>query len=245
MKVLVFDVWGDLAHFKKFYTTSSPLSLSFPSPPTIAGMLGALVGAEKSSNDYLRKFMNDFCRLSIQIMTPIQKIRFGINLLETKGTNMKRPMSDRNLAPRTLIRTEFVRFPRYRIYFFHKDERIYFQVKNKLIEHRTFFTLSLGLSELIANFKFVGEFDFEDRTFSDDAVEISSPILVSNLIEAQDSVIIEQGKKYLKEKIPVLMNPQRIVTRYEDVIFEPEGKTIKAKVKNYQRLEDGTAICFF
>mgnify|MGYP001119346909 CR=1 FL=1 len=245
MKLLVFDLWGDLAHFKKFYTTTSPLSLSFPAPPTIAGILGALVGTEKNTNDYLRKFMNEFCRLSIQIITPIKKIRFGVNLVETKGSNLKRPMSDKNLAPRTLIRTEFVRFPRYRIYFFHKDDKTYNQVKEKLIEHRTFFTLSLGLSELIANFKFVGEFDFDEITFRNEAVDIASPILVSNLVDSSDSVVIEQGKKYLKEKIPVIMNPERIVTFYDDVIFEPEGRTIKAKVKKYQLLENNTAICFF
>ncbi|MFB3896899.1 MAG: CRISPR-associated protein Cas5, partial [bacterium] len=32
MKILVFDIWGDLGHFRKFYTTTSPLSFSFPPP---------------------------------------------------------------------------------------------------------------------------------------------------------------------------------------------------------------------
>ena len=47
MKTLVFDIWADIGHFRKYYTTSSPLTFSFPSPPTIAGMLGAIIGSSK------------------------------------------------------------------------------------------------------------------------------------------------------------------------------------------------------
>jgi len=38
METLVFDVKGDLGHFRKFYTTSSPLTFSFPPPPTVRGI---------------------------------------------------------------------------------------------------------------------------------------------------------------------------------------------------------------
>ena len=47
MKVLVFDIWADYGHFRKFYTTTSPLTFSFPAPSTIAGILGAIYGAGK------------------------------------------------------------------------------------------------------------------------------------------------------------------------------------------------------
>jgi len=58
MKVLVFDIWGDYGHFRKFYTTTSPLTFSFPPPPTIAGILGAIYGTDKKTNEYLiRSFM--------------------------------------------------------------------------------------------------------------------------------------------------------------------------------------------
>jgi len=54
MKVLVFDLFGDFAHFRKYYTTTSPLTFSFPPPPTIAGILGAIYGASKE--EYLDIF---------------------------------------------------------------------------------------------------------------------------------------------------------------------------------------------
>ncbi len=37
--VLIFNLWGDLGHFKKPYTTTSPLSFAFPPRPTLAGII--------------------------------------------------------------------------------------------------------------------------------------------------------------------------------------------------------------
>lgn len=241
MKLIAFDVWGDFAHFRKYYTTSSPLTFSLPPPPTIAGMLGAIYGADKAQNEYLRLFMNESCKLGVQILQPIKKFRMGINLSETKGRNIYRPAS--TPLVRTQIRTEFIRMPEYRIFFSHTSGNIYQKVLNNINGHRTRFTLSLGLSELIANFKFVGEFEFENNR-SDGFVDIVTPILAKNLV-SPDSVEIQKGKMYFKERIPVFMTPERLVTNYDDVIFEPNGHPITAKVKVYQTLSDGTKIAFF
>jgi CRISPR-associated protein Cas5h len=241
MKLITFDVWGDFAHFRKYYTTTSPLTFSLPPPPTIAGMLGAIYGADKSQNEYLRLFMNESCKLGVQILQPIKKVRMGINLSDTKGTNIYRPASTHLV--RTQIRTEFIRMPKYRIFFAHQADSIYQKVLRNLTEHRTHFTLSLGLSELIANFEFVGEFEFEDDR-SKEFVDIATPVLAKNLV-SPDSVEIQKGKMYFKERIPVFMTPKRLVTNYDDVIFEPNGHSITAKVKVYQTLSDGTKIAFF
>jgi CRISPR-associated protein Cas5h len=74
-------------------------------------------------------------------------------------------------------------------------------------------------------------------------VELQTPVTESKLF--QDGLEIESGKKYFKEKMPIKMNPERIIEKYDDVIFEPDGKTIKAKVKDYCRLENGENITFF
>ncbi|MFN3306299.1 MAG: type I-B CRISPR-associated protein Cas5b [Candidatus Kapaibacteriota bacterium] len=241
MKLIVFDIWGDYAHFKKYYTTSSPLTFSLPPPPTIAGILGAIYGADKTRNDYLRLFMNDHCKLAVQILQPIRKVRMGINLSETKGTNIYRPAS--TPLVRTQIRTEFLVSPKFRIYFTHQAYNIYQKILENLIEHRTRFTVSLGLSELLANFEFVGEFDFTDSV-SNEFVEIATPILSENLISLE-SVLIEKGKTYFKERIPVFMTPERFVLNYDEVIFEPLGGSVTAKVKLFQTLSNGTKIAFF
>lgn len=242
MKVLVFDIWGDFGHFRKFYTTTSPLTFSFPPPPTIAGMLGAIYGKDKNINEYLREFGSSRCKIALQILNPVKKVRMGLNLLETKGTNFKLPMSDKNLAPRTQIRTEFLKDPRFRIYVSHEDDKVFDSLSKSLKMHRSVYTVSLGLSELLADFKYDGVYHAEIIT-NGEVTELSTPVMAGNLIE--DGLEIEIGKKYFKEKIPVMMNQDRIVEKYDDVIFEPDGKIIKARVKTYCKLENGENIAFF
>ncbi len=239
MKVLIFDIWGDYGHFRKYYTTSSPLTFSFPPPSTITGILGAIYGAGK--NEYLKLFSNDKCKIALRIMKPVKKVRMGINLINTKGGYWTL-FSNIYHQPRTQIRTEFLKGPCYRIYYAHKEEKIFNVIKDHLKEHKTTYTISLGLSELLAEFKYVGEFDSEITTYND-LVEIQTPILESDIIE--NGLEIEEGKKYFREKMPIKMNQERIVEKYEDLIFEPDGKTIKARVKKYCRLENEENITFF
>ncbi len=242
MKTMVFDIWGDLGHFRKFYTTTSPLTFSFPPPMTLAGILGAIYGTEKNTNEYLKVFGSEGCKIAVRIINPVKKIRMGLNLLETKGRNLKIPMSDKNLAPRTQIRTEFLKDPQFRLYVSHKDEKVFDSLIEKVKKHESFYTVSLGLSELLADFKYIGVYNAENRT-NGEAVELHTTFTADNLIA--NSLEVEAGKKYFREKMPIIMNQNRVVERYDDVIFEPDGKTIKARVKRYCKIENGENIAFF
>lgn len=239
MKVLVFDLWGDYGHFRKFYTTSSPLTFSFPPPSTIAGILGAIFGAGK--DEYLRLFAEEKSSIAIKIVNPVKKVRMGINLINTKG-NYWVLYRNKYHEPRTPIRAEFLKKPYFRIYFTHEDEKMLLRLAQLVEEHKSIYTVSLGLSELLADFKFIGIYATEkilDRV----AVEIDTPIVASNL--TPNRFEIEPEKKYFKEKIPIIMNPERKIEKYDDVIFESQGKTIKAQLNTYYKLENGENIAFF
>jgi CRISPR-associated protein Cas5h len=238
MKVLVFDIWGDYAHFRKFYTTSSPLTFSFPPPPTIAGIMGAIYGAGK--DDYLNIFAPAQCRLALKIVSPVKKVRMGINLINTKG-NYWQPVKKKNHEPRTQIRTEFLKDPCFRIYAAHEDEKVFNKLSQSMKEHKCVYTVSLGLSEMLADFKFVGIFESEESHSG--LTEVSTPIRDDNL--HTDGLVIGPDTKYFKEKMPIRMNPDRVVDIYDDVVYEPNGRTIKALVKTSQHLESGENIVFF
>lgn len=240
MEVIVFDLWGDFAHFKKFYTTSSPLTFSFPPPPTLKGMLGAIIGADK--NEYLHLFSKDLCKIALKIVNPVKKVRYGLNHINTKGGYWV-PLKKKNHEARTQIRTEFLKSPKYRVYVYHKNEEIFDKLHSKLESHESFFTLSLGLSELLGNFEFIGIFDFQGKENDNNVVEIDTVIPV-NLIK-EYGIVFEENKKYFKERIPLDMNGERIVEKYEDVVFEAEGNIIKANVHKYWEGSNGERIVFF
>ncbi|MBC7321401.1 type I-B CRISPR-associated protein Cas5 [bacterium] len=236
MKTLIFDIWGDFAHFKRFYTTSSPLTFSFPPPPTVKGILGAIIGSDK--NNYLKVFSRDKCTIAIQILNPIKKIRLGLNHINTKG-NFWRPTKKGTHEARTQIPCEFVKDPAYRIYVSHKDEEIFDALVKNLKAHKTFFTISLGLSELLADFKYIGIMEFEE--VKEEETEISS-ILPANLI--LEGIEFREGYRYFKERIPIDMNQDRVVEKYEDVLYESQGKKIYAMIESFWKGEDGTCVAF-
>ncbi|CCK81115.1 type I-B CRISPR-associated protein Cas5b [Desulfobacula toluolica] len=234
-KVLVFKLWGDYGHFKKFYTTTSPLTFEFPPPVTVLGIVSAIIGLDKDS--YLENFIDPTrCHLAIGLERPVKKVRWTQNLIDTKRNFWK-------IHNRTQIRTEFLKDPGFKFFFSHKNPEIYDQLKENLMAHKSYYTISLGLSELLADFEFCGEQTITPST-TDEWQSIQSVVPCSALQDDQ-SIDFEEGKEIFKISYPVEMIPNRVVTRREDVIFERRGLPVTCRVKEVFKTEEGEKIVFF
>ncbi|HEC56530.1 MAG TPA: type I-B CRISPR-associated protein Cas5 [Candidatus Syntrophoarchaeum butanivorans] len=236
-KVIIFDVWGDYAHFRKIYTTSSPLSYSFPPRTTIAGLIGAIAGIDKE--EYLGYFTKDRANIACRILSPIKKVRIGENLINTKDGYFI-PVRKTGHQPRTQVRFEFIKDPKYRIYFSHSDEKLYEKVKNHLKNHQSVYTPSLGLSELICNFSYRGEFKVSLKSV-DEFIPIDSVVPSRYFRESPE---FEVGKEYFSETVPLEMTEGRKVVDYGEVLFERNGREIMANVTNFWEVGDGEQIIF-
>ncbi|HDK25687.1 MAG TPA: type I-B CRISPR-associated protein Cas5 [Candidatus Atribacteria bacterium] len=229
-KVLVFDVWGDYAHFRRFYTTTSPLSFPIPPRTALCGLIGAIIGLEKEGNDYLNYFSIEFAHIALRLLNPIKKTVIAENLINTK--NARGPGMNL-ITNRTQIRFEFLKDQKYRIYFYYTDEEddsLYQKLKYNLTNHKTKYTPCLGLSENIANFKFIGEFKIKNLSPPDVHIPISTVIPLQKI--SQDSGIsFEREGEYFSIRVPVELNTKRVVTKYRDIIFDRKGRPIKAKLK--------------
>lgn len=230
-KVLVFDIRGDYGHFKKHYTTTSPLTFSFPPRPTIAGIISAVIGLDKT--EYLKYFTPDKADIALRITEPVKKVRMSLNLIDTKKAKLFS-----RIKQRTQIRTEYVKDPVYRIYFRHKNEDIFSELKNFLANHESVYTVSLGLSELLADYTFIGEFGFEELSVGQ-WVEIASVMPSENM-----EISFEEGKEYFSTVMPVSMSEGRIVTGYSAISYERNGKSILCKPSRYYGIENGENIIF-
>ena len=228
MNVLVFDVWADYGHFKKIYTTTSPLTYDIMPKTSIYGLLGAMLGFGR--DEYLRHLNGKTTNIALRILNPIKKTYFGLNLINTKG-NYFIPIKKKGHEPRTQIRFELLKNPKYRLYINIKDDKLYNKLKNLLEEHKTVFTPYLGLSELIANFKFIGEFEAVNQK-SYDFVEIHSVVRRECIKE----ISFDFEKEYRFEKIPNDINEERITTEYVDIFYERSGNPIKCKLGEYWKI---------
>ncbi|WP_048173585.1 type I-B CRISPR-associated protein Cas5b [Methanosarcina siciliae] len=232
MKVLVFDVWGEFGHFRKHYTTTSPLTYSIPPRTAIEGMIGAIEGFGK--DEYLQYFSKEKASIAVKIIYPIKKTRIAENLIDTKIA----PLMSR-IKTRTQIRFEVLKDAKYRVYVSHSSEEVYNKLYSMLKEHKSVYTLCLGLSEHIANYEFIGEMEAVCE-LSDSEREVHSVIPEKELIK----ISFEEGKEYFSETVPIEMLPNREVTEYGKILFEKNAKCILANVSNLWRLENGEGIVF-
>ena len=120
-EILIFDISSEYGHFRKYNTTTSPLTYSIPTRTAIAGILGAILGMEREIADGVYPdgavpvqefFSKANCDIAIQILNPVKKENVAVNLINTKIS-----FYDLSKAKRTQIEFELVKDVKYRIFF--------------------------------------------------------------------------------------------------------------------------------
>lgn len=230
-RVSVFDIWGDYAHFKRIETTTSPLTYLVPTGTSLLGLISAIIGLERDS--YYELFSPETMKLAIRILDPIKKIRINLNLIDTKRGFFLRGVKN----PRTRIPFEFLKQPKYRIYFWTMHGELYEKLKGYLENHYCFYTPYLGISELIANFEYVGEFPVEEVKRAEEKEEVHTIIR-----KDEAKLIVEETKRYGYERIPLYMDKNRVVKEYADVLFEVNGKPLKIVDGEYYTIGNDNVI---
>jgi CRISPR-associated protein Cas5h len=231
-KAIVFDIWSDHAHFRRGYTTTSPLTYPFPTRTALAGIVAAILGLEIDNHyDFFRK---DNSAFALQIINPIKKIKITENLIDTKIGFYLWDCK----GQRTQIIFEYLKDPKYRVYLWLKEK---FEEFSQLIkEHKSIYTPYLGISKCVMNFNYIGIFDVEHKSTNGHPVEISSIVKDSKGIEYD----FEEGKKYGRVKMPGFMDPNRKIIEFLNIIYEENGKTIKIRKGEYYKVM-GYNVIFF
>lgn len=233
MKCLVFDIWGEFGQFRKFYTTSSPLTFSFPPRTAIAGILAGIIGINK--DEYLKYFSKADAHIALRILKPVKKCRISYNLIDTKTAKIMSKVKNR-----TQVTSELLKDCAYRIYLSHEDVDLYNRIKDNLTAHKCYYTLCLGLSEFLANFRF----KYEGNLSKAEVEKVNLVDSVLPLIEDETKVEFELGKEYFKDIVPNEMNEDREVIEYARVIYERNCKPIKCIAKGIYNTSEGEKIVF-
>ncbi|BBE30403.1 type I-B CRISPR-associated protein Cas5 [Tepiditoga spiralis] len=224
-KILVFDLWSDFGHFKVPYTTTSPLTFPVPPKTTVYGILSAILGLDK--NEYLKYYKDKQTKIGISIKNSIQKILIPENLINTRYVPLFARMNSRKKAPRTQIRFEFLKNPKYRVFVSMKNNSLFEQLIQNIKQHKSIYTVSMGISECLANFKYVGEFDY---VVKNKGKELTS-IIPIDFVEKIN--FFDTQKKYLKIHLPTEFNINRVLVESRDFLIERTGKSINLEIKEY------------
>lgn len=221
MRILVFDVNADYAHFKKPYSPMSPVSYPFPPPTAVLGMLGAVLGYGKE--EYHERLGWEAVKIAVRLSGPVRTYRSGLNLLNTKdGTDSRfRPLAGKNTHIQ--LPFEFLKNPSYRIYVGNLPGAVHTELAEALLAGWTRFTPSLGVAQCIADLTWAGDFDAVAASWDEWDVDSVCPL------GKPVRIIYEDRRKYHRLRVPAVMDGQRIVHRYEEVIVVDDGRPIHGK----------------
>lgn len=197
-KLLVFDLVGKFACWKKFYTNSSSFTSFIPSRTNLIGIIASILELPRDS--YYTELNSENCKLSIAIKSELKKQFHCMNYF-------KKP----NIRDYTQVRLE-VLSPidiksgkiRYRVYIWIKDNvKFTFQQLIDKIKNN-----SLGFGVYLGQRQFKGEIEFVDvvnniteNDLKGSSNEISTITNVKNLISKED-LIFDNNTEIYFEKFP-------------------------------------------
>lgn len=229
MRTLVFDIWGPYAHFRKPYSPMSPVSFPFPPPPTVLGIVGAILGLGKE--EYHEALDWPKVRVGVALRAPVKIFRAAINLLNTKDGTDKyfRPKAGTDNF-RIQIPYEFLKEPSFRIYLAALPEAMANQLSNTLKAGQTSYTPSLGLAQCLADVAWVGEGDTEILQERQAETTCAVPLVTGVQVH------YEPGRRYQRLRIPAVMDSQRLVHRYQEVVIAEDARTIQVDGAELWRL---------
>ncbi|MEM4546681.1 MAG: type I-B CRISPR-associated protein Cas5b [Nitrososphaerota archaeon] len=229
---LAFDLWSDFAFFRRGYTTTSPLTYPFPPRTVLSGLIASILGLDW--DEYYSTIETIFSKHSslfaVQLLNPVKTFRITQNMIDTKTGYYLWDNVKKQQPPRTQIPFEYLRDPKYRIFtWFDEKSRlpdgklVYDRLLEMLSSHKSVYTPYLGISECIAEFRFIGEFQAEEKTVQNRIAVLS--ILPTGAYEIE----WEQGKKYGLIKMPRFMRSDRTVSEFIEFIYEKDGKPINIR----------------
>jgi len=219
--VLVFDIKGEMALFRKPYTTTSMVSFPFPPPTAIAGILGAIVGLENGADEGGKsaRYWHHLAgtQVTLAVRAPLRWIQTAVNL-----TNVKEPEK----APHIRVKQQLVKNPEYRVYV--KGGELYGKLRERLEKRESVYTLCLGVAYALADVEYVGEFP-ESR--DEEEAPVRSVLPIYDGVEVD---VLKTGSLH-RETVPYRFTTERRLVETVGVLYHdfqakvPEGIYLRSK----------------
>jgi CRISPR-associated protein Cas5h len=236
---IVLDISGEFGHFRKPSTTSPAQTFGIPPRTTVVGMLAGMLGMERDS--YYELFSRENSSVAVSLESSLRRLSVGINVLTTDGPN-RSPNSARPgrhiTGHRQQTVFEVLCDPTYRIYVALDDEAVMDRMEEMFTAGKSTYTLSLGLSEYIATYEFVGRFDVGTQS-GRATVRSAVPGDEVDLIPSPDA-------SYVTERSPAFMTTHkdgRKADGSQTLTYDRNGGPIELRETPYA-VVDGDTIIF-
>ncbi|RRJ27528.1 type I-B CRISPR-associated protein Cas5b [Halocatena pleomorpha] len=232
-KCLSLAVAGDWGHFRRIDRTVTKQTYRVPPRTTVAGLLAGIVGVGRDG--YYDVFAEESSAIAIEVCSELRTVAMPSLGL---GTNPSETFDD---AGGTGQRTVKVRFPDstdnrqlhgyhylvnpvYRIDVAVEDPAFYGTLRHRLRNGCSYYSPTLGLSELLASVEWVGEHE-------PDPVETNDTVAIDSVLpDGVDAIVPTAGTSYSVERVPGFMTVDsggRHTTGFINYAFVPDGSPLQ------------------
>lgn len=180
-KILVFDLKGKFACWKKFYSNSSSFTYDIPTRTNLIGILASILELPRDS--YYESLHSDNCKLSLQIKTEFKKQFHCINYFKKPNERSYTQVRLEILQPINIQNDLIV----YRIYVWIKDSKMFEELISRIKDNNQGFGIYLGQRQ------FRGYAEFVDLTRDvepkNNSQEIESITNIKNVNDEEDIIL--------------------------------------------------------
>ncbi|MCS7158651.1 MAG: type I-B CRISPR-associated protein Cas5b [Blastocatellia bacterium] len=194
MSVYLFTVRGTFAHWRKWFTTTSALTYSFPPRTAVIGMVGAILGIPRE--EVAETFKITDTRIAVCPLQPIVRDRLPEKWRQSPPYFVKGRFDPAKMDESFQENLEVIRRPRYRIIFWHRDGDLMRKLKERLQQKRWVYPPCLGIMGFLADVEWEGE-DVA-REIEVEQAEISSVLPLDEAMAK--SVDLSEAEMFLREE---------------------------------------------
>jgi CRISPR-associated protein Cas5h len=231
MRMVVFDIYGYMAHFRRFYSSVTPLTYHFPPRNTVMGILACMLGFDKDS--YYETFSRDRCGIAVALRTPVRRVMLPTNYLDTDQITLQRL---RGIGNRVPTRMEYLlavppsEYVSYRLFVTHEDQSLLNQLADRLADRRFAYPISLGPAYCLAEANLV--YNGEAKVIEGDGDEYLVSTVIPQDIIVNGPAPAEGIKIMLEEKLPPDFKDGRMPAgASRNYVFEASGKRLRVKIR--------------
>lgn len=225
-RILVFDLKGYMAHFRKFYTNSSALTYTFPPYTTITGLIAGILGRQRDS--YYQEFNHENCQIAISINSGTRKVVQTMNYIRTKNKREFNGSAGPTPTPLEILLSSGINLG-FRIYFSHRNQQLMETVKERIQENRYVYPPYLGITEFTASLDFIADLkESEIKQISQEDIAEIDTVINTDFIKDK-GIRLEKTTaelKIFKEKMPLEFGESRRLKKVASFIFDANGQNI-------------------
>ncbi len=220
-KLLIFDIYGKFACWKRFFSNSTNITSFIPSRTHLIGILASILELKRDS--YYNLFnLNDF-KISVSIKSELGKTIQQTNFISEKGRTPKRIEM---IIPKDFRKGVIL----YRIYVLaNEDSDDFKELIKRIKENQLGFGIYLGQRQFRGDIDYVDCFEITKEDYSDKETKADSIINISNLEE--DYLDLENSGNLFIENTSLNFNKNRELEEgfIQEIVYAKDMGPIKSK----------------